>query len=191
MGDWESAISKHPMSSCGPDDLRPFLQWKLIVNIDGTQEYNVGFGNPDNIHLAKFARVHVFIDCTFKCVPKGFTQCMILMIYSPATQMYVPIFWTLLQSKKQAAYYHALQMMICASNWQLEALTYTADFEVGLMNAIKLQFPEGKGLFCLFHWKQAIRRHDYTIYMILNDPMLQNDPTLYLEHIGSFFGKLI
>jgi hypothetical protein len=72
--------------------------------------------------------------------------------------MYVPIFYVLLQSKKTYAYYHALQQCICASDWKLEATTFTSDFEQAIMSQLKQQFPEGVGIFCYFHFKQALGR---------------------------------
>ena len=90
---------------------------------------------------------------------------MIIMIYTPATDMYVPVFFVLLQSKKQTAYYHALQQCICASNWKMEAATYTADFETALYGAMRTQYPEGLPVLCFFHWKQAIRRKLKVIYV--------------------------
>jgi len=85
---------------------------------------------------------------------------MIIMIYSPAHDLYVPIFFILLQSKDQVAYYLALQMAINGSGWKLDAKTKTCDFERALLNALNEQFPEVETptIGCLFHFKQAIRR---------------------------------
>jgi hypothetical protein len=152
-------IKTYPLKCCSTEDERTFLQFYLTVTIDGELQTIIGWGHPDLIHMMKYGKVHLFMDCTFKMVPKGFSQCMILMIYTPATGMYVPVFYVLLQSKKQNVYYHAIQQCICASDWKMEAITYTADFEKAIMSQLKEQFPEGVGIFCLFHWKQAIRRY--------------------------------
>lgn len=85
---------------------------------------------------------------------------MIIMIYSQAHDLYVPIFFILLQSKDQVAYYLALQMAINGSGWKLDAKTKTCDFERALLNALNEQFPETETptVGCLFHFKQALRR---------------------------------
>lgn len=90
----------------------------------------------------------------------GFSQLMIIMIYSQAHDLYVPIFFILLQSKDQVAYYLALQMAINGSGWKLDAKTKTCDFERALLNALNEQFPEVETptVGCLFHFKQALRR---------------------------------
>lgn len=54
---------------------------------------------------------------------------------------------------------------IAATDFNLEALSTSCDFEKALMKAVKAQFscrvqtqvPHHIG--CLFHWKQALRRH--------------------------------
>ena len=85
---------------------------------------------------------------------------MIIMIYSQAHDLYVPIFFILLQSKDQVAYYLALQMAINGSGWKLNAKTKTCDFERSLLNAMNEQFPEAETptVGCLFHFKQALRK---------------------------------
>lgn len=153
-------IKSHPMKDVDlfPKGCGAFLQFALTVNIDGELQTILGWGHPQLINLLKNGKVNLFVDCTFKVVPKGFTQLMILMMYHPGSEMYVPVFFVLLQSKKTCAYYHALQQCICASDWKLEAMTFTSDFEQAIMSQLKHQFPEGVGIFCLFHFKQALLR---------------------------------
>jgi hypothetical protein len=86
---------------------------------------------------------------------------MIIMVYMPMYDMYIPIFHILLSGKSELVYYEALQGVISASGWTLEAGFYTCDFEVALINACKSQFREVDGSKfkgCVFHWKQACRR---------------------------------
>jgi hypothetical protein len=142
-------IKSHPMKDVDlfPQGTGAFLQFTLTVNIDGELQTILGWGHPQLINLLKNGKVHLFVDCTFKVVPKGFTQLMILMMYYPGTEMYVPVFFVLLQSKKANVYYHALQQCICASDWKLEAMTFTSDFEQAIMGELKHHFPEGVGIF--------------------------------------------
>ena len=71
---------------------------------------------PDLIHPLKYGPVHVFVDCTFSYVPKGFTQCLVIMAHDKLTSMYVPIFYVLMQSKMEAAYKHAFRLCSVATD---------------------------------------------------------------------------
>jgi hypothetical protein len=156
--DWENAVQNYPLSTCSFDDERLFLQFYLTVRIGTSLEKIIGWGHPDLIFLTKYGPVNLFVDCTFKVVPKGFSQLLVLMIYSSATDMYVPIFFILLQSKHEDAYYHAIQQAICATEWKLEAKTKTCDFEQALIKALRCQFPGDEFVLCTFHWKQSLKR---------------------------------
>jgi hypothetical protein len=158
FGDWERQIVCHPTASVSVDDTRPFLQFKLAVNIDNHLENLVGWGHPDLINLCKHGPCHLFCDATFRIVPTGFEQCFIIMMFTAASEMYVPLFFVLLQSKTESAYYHAIQQAINLSDWKLEALSVSADFEKAILNAIKSQYPHATIVGCLFHWLQALRR---------------------------------
>ena len=72
--------------------------------------------------------------------------------------MYVPVYYVLLQNKKELTYRHALQACISSSEGKIQATTYTSDFEHGIMSSMKAEFPAGVAVGCLFHWKQAIKR---------------------------------
>lgn len=80
------------------------------------------------------------------------------MVFDPASELYVPVFFILLQSKNYETYWTALHMCICASQWKMEASSETSDFEVALCKAIKQQFPTAFSVKCYFHFKQANRR---------------------------------
>jgi hypothetical protein len=53
------------------------------------------------------------------------------MIYCSAYRIYLLIFYVLLQSKEKNVYNHAFQMCIAATDWQLNGLTVTCDYEAG------------------------------------------------------------
>lgn len=78
------------------------------------------------------------------------------MGYDPAYDLYLPIFYVLLQGKEQATYWHMFDMVTMQCDLQIEPRTVTCDFELGLLNAVREQFPV---VGCLFHWKQALRRN--------------------------------
>lgn len=150
-------ISSHPIVNCREGDERLFLLFNVTVNVEQKLSKMVGFGHPDLIHKLKHGPTHVFIDCTFACVPKDFSQCLVIMGHDKATSMYVPIFYVLLQSKKERVYMQALQLCMAASDDQMQVISSTCDFEKGLMNAVKSEF-KAPVVGCEFHWKQAMRR---------------------------------
>ena len=46
----------------------------------------------------------VFIDGTFYCVPLGFYQLVIIMVYDAARRLYTPVWYILLDGKHEAIY---------------------------------------------------------------------------------------
>jgi hypothetical protein len=89
------------LSLCSTEDPRLFLQFSLDVNIDGEIKKLVGFGHPRLIQYIAYNKVHIFIDCTFSMCPKGFYQCLIIMIYVLGLEKYIPVFFCLLPNKKE------------------------------------------------------------------------------------------
>ena len=54
--------------------------------------------------LLRYGACPTFIDGTFFCVPHGFKQLIIILCYIAAYDLYVPMWWILLDSKKQIVY---------------------------------------------------------------------------------------
>jgi hypothetical protein len=108
--------------------------------------------------LASKGGLNLFIDCTFDVVPHPFTQMMVIMLYDEATQLYLPVFHVLLQSKHEDAYIEAIHQCIVAANHKMDGISITCDFEKGLINACKSQFPRAFTVLCEFHFKQCLRR---------------------------------
>ena len=166
-GDWVGRILTHPFSTVFINDERHFIQFMLTIPVPMKLANNpnyteiqkiIGWGHPDLIFQMKHGKVNLFVDCTFKCVPRGFMQCLIMMMYSYDYNTYIPVFYVLLESKTELVYHHALEQCIGASDWKLDASTVSCDFETGLINQCKFQFRSTKIVGCLFHWLQALRR---------------------------------
>ena len=73
------------MRSYSVTDVRSFLKFSLNYTTATEIETIIGWGHPDLIHLMKYSACPMFVDCTFSCVPKGFKQLFIIMIYTAAT----------------------------------------------------------------------------------------------------------
>ena len=123
--DWESLIRSPPLVYAETNDIRSFLQFSLTSVIADELRTMVGWAHPDLIFLLKGAPVNLFVDCTFKMVPRGFDQCLILMIYERATGLYIPIFYVLLQGKHEDVYIHAIQNIISQCGWKIRAASFT------------------------------------------------------------------
>ena len=156
--DWESIIQSYPLVHCSDSDERLFLQFNCNINIGGdTLQKIIGWAHPDILFHVQNYPMNLFFDCTFH-VPTGFEQCLIIMVYLPQFDEYVPLTWILLQSKSRNAYQAALMHSIAMCDWHLNASSICTDFETGLYDAARSNFPEAKTILCYFHWKQAIRR---------------------------------
>ncbi|KAF4130851.1 hypothetical protein GN958_ATG19957, partial [Phytophthora infestans] len=51
------------------------------------------------------------IDGTFKCVPRGFYQCLIVMVDDPARNMYTPVYFALCTSKTETMHKDILNLI--------------------------------------------------------------------------------
>ena len=122
-------------------------------------ESAVSWANPALLGILQIPNIHLFVDGTFRSVPKGFAHCFIVMAYDNTTKAYVPIMYTLMTSMTEYAYTNLLHNLIVASDYKLNPSSITCDFEVALRNAIKDQFPGATINGCLFHFKQACRRY--------------------------------
>ncbi|KAE9191822.1 hypothetical protein PF004_g21497 [Phytophthora fragariae] len=152
------AIESVPTRNVAEDDTRPFLQFSVVHTVGCGQHRYLGFGHPDLVRLLRYSSSALYIDGTFKMVPRPFTQCLIVMIKDPGVDVYVPAMYVLLDSKQQEVYWNALNYVIIQIGRLLEPATVTCDFERGLMNAVTDQFPLVKIVGCLFDWKQTLRR---------------------------------
>ena len=136
-----------------------FLQFNATFpnDCDGKLECMIGFGNPPLFRTLRGCK-RMFIDGTFKFVPKPFYQCLIIMIFDDQTDAYVPVFYILLTSKTKQIYIQALRWVQISVDQQINPVSVTCDFEIALQKAIVSTFPSAVINRCFFHWKQAIRQ---------------------------------
>jgi len=165
FGDWEVMIMTAPLIIANPSTGSTFLQFNSSCAIeDGSgqvvMEKFIGWGHPELLFHLRTGALNMFVDCTFKTVPRGFYQLLILMAYLPAYETYVPMFYVLMQSKKYNAYKYVLSHMVLQTDWKLLPKTITCDFEKALIKAVKEEFQRDNVPLkaCEFHWKQCLRR---------------------------------
>ena len=116
------------------------------------------FSHHSLSRFLKRRNINIFIDGTFKCVPKQFYQCLILIVEDDETDLFIPVSFFLVDTKESWAIWHFLNMSLQLSNCTLKPKSIMTDYEKGLVKTIKEFFPKSQIFGCLFHWKQALRR---------------------------------
>ena len=66
---WEAAIRSPPLVNCSDSCKQKFLQFDLIFNLEEESSRIIGWAHHIFIHLLKQGDKHIFVDCTFDCVP--------------------------------------------------------------------------------------------------------------------------
>lgn len=102
--------------------------------------------------------VTLFIDGTFRCVPKGFHQCVVVMAEDRARCLFVPVYYVLCSNRTEETYWELLDQVIKSTDNNLQPAEVVCDFELGLIKGVQAQFPNAEVIGCLFHFKQALRR---------------------------------
>lgn len=162
---------EHALYKNIPDTGQSFLQCNLTIPhpTDCTKvDRIIWFGHPTLIMLLN-GRVDAFIDATFKVVPRGFYQLLVVMVKDVQTKMFVPVMYGLMTGKTKMLYFQALHFLVSATKWQFNPRRISCDFEDALISQINNQFPspdsgrcapdDGCDINgCLFHLKQAWRR---------------------------------
>lgn len=118
----------------------------------------IGWAHPTLLQLLKYRRTTLFVDGTFRCVPRPFHQCVVIMCHDRASGCYVPVFYALATGRSQTIYWNIFHFVIVATDHRLDAESITCDYEGALLAAIRDQLPHATINGCLFHWKQAIRK---------------------------------
>jgi hypothetical protein len=145
--------------SLSKTDRRPFLQFNVSeTNDHGKVRRMLGFGRPDLARILRHPRCTVFIDGKLKMAPPGFAQCLIVMCYDPSMDLYIPVFYVLVDGKDRDMYCNVLNWVILRTDRRLEPTAVVCDFELAHINAVRGQFPDTTLAGCLFHLKQALRK---------------------------------
>ncbi|ETI50576.1 hypothetical protein F443_05902 [Phytophthora nicotianae P1569] len=92
-GDVYEAILSPSVRCVSDKDPRSFLQFSVVYLTHATTGIHrmIGFGHPDLSLIQRYPKITLFIDGTFSVVTKPFSQCLIVMAFEPAINLYVPI----------------------------------------------------------------------------------------------------
>ena len=89
----EEALLKY--SEFSETDRRSILIFNNKVKLpSGEFTHMIGFAHPSLVLECTGHPLNVFIDCTFHVVPvgTGFKQMMVVMVFLPQYELYVPVF---------------------------------------------------------------------------------------------------
>ena len=98
--------------------------------------------------------IHLFIDGTFKCWPKVWSQLLNLALYHREKKLYIPVGHVLMQTKAREGYDVCIRWF--KEKLGLEADYITTDFEPALMSASNDIFPNAKLVPWFFHFTKAL-----------------------------------
>ncbi|XP_050057446.1 uncharacterized protein LOC126550282 [Aphis gossypii] len=138
-----------------------FYQGPLIVN---GLFVGVLFCNKHHIESIQNELHNVTIsgcDGTFKTVPKTLdNDCYQLFTFQVIHRnASFPMVYAILTGKTEEIYVGLFKYVRNVLPLQYDKLTIITDFELGLINAIRLVFPESSHQGCYFHYCQSIVRH--------------------------------
>ncbi|OWY97989.1 hypothetical protein PHMEG_00031359 [Phytophthora megakarya] len=75
------------------------------------------------------------------CAPK-FKQCIVFTTYSRSTKGYYPAARVLCTSKRYEMYFHAILLVLDATDYAMDPEFTYCDFKAGLIRAIRDHFPD-------------------------------------------------
>jgi hypothetical protein len=109
MGDNIGTVKNLPECNRMKDLDQPFLHWttclphtKRKVNMRATM-----YANPELLGLLN-GNVHIFVDATFTCAPHPCHQCLIIIVFNPRTNTYIPVIYTLMTHRFEELYMHVI-----------------------------------------------------------------------------------
>ena len=120
---------------------------------------------------------HFFIDSTFK-KPKDYYELFIVMFIDILTDKSYPVFYAILSYKTEYIYKEVLRKICNILEIDINKnndITITIDFEVALINAIKIIFGNIRIIGCLFHYKQNLIKNARSLGLLKN---INKDKTL-------------
>ena len=112
------------------------------------------FSTARNLQVLSTCR-HLYADGTFKTVPSIFEQ--LYTVHGVKNGLTIPLIYALLPNKREQTYIEVWkEIKVLAPNLAIDSILI--DFEPGMINAIKKEFPQSANYGCFFHFCQCIYR---------------------------------
>jgi hypothetical protein len=158
-------IHSNKFSNISSTDSRKFLRFDFTYATQNTHllEKNklhriLLWSHPDLFPMLKRAAIRMHIDGTFRCVPRPFTQCVIVLMHDDETELNVPVVYGLVDSKETWTYWHLFHLCSVLADCRMDPKYITSDFEGSIIQATKEYFPKAIHIGCDFHMKRAIKK---------------------------------
>ncbi|EGZ12607.1 hypothetical protein PHYSODRAFT_337026 [Phytophthora sojae] len=159
-GDIHGVVEVPPFSKV-KDSAIPFFRFHLVTAHPDPKKAPsrvLGWAHPALKELLLYNSVSLFLDGTFRSVPRGFRQCLILMVDDPARNLFTPVYFVLCTSQTESMYDDILHLIYRDTGKKLNPAEIVCDFEFSLISSVQTRFPNAEVVGCFFHFKQAIRR---------------------------------
>eukprot|EP00577_Skeletonema_sp_RCC1716_P008605 CAMPEP_0113415324 /NCGR_PEP_ID=MMETSP0013_2-20120614/24503_1 /TAXON_ID=2843 ORGANISM="Skeletonema costatum, Strain 1716" /NCGR_SAMPLE_ID=MMETSP0013_2 /ASSEMBLY_ACC=CAM_ASM_000158 /LENGTH=727 /DNA_ID=CAMNT_0000302267 /DNA_START=447 /DNA_END=2630 /DNA_ORIENTATION=+ /assembly_acc=CAM_ASM_000158 len=157
----------------------------------------VSFSHTKLMKMMKSDKLQTQVDCTFRCCPKPFYQCLIWVLWDRQVEMFVPCYWVLMTGKTAACYDVAFHMIKTDLNGDFNPYVVGIDFERNFINMVKKHWPDANLVGCFFHFKQAIRQYlkselcfpDKVVSLMMRKGMIDLATVLPADDVNSINGK--
>ena len=130
----------------------------FIVKEAISGERIIGFCSKVGLKIL-FEAEDIFIDGTFDSCPNPFTQ--VITIHGLKSEVACACGFFLALSKKQITYttmITCLKQIAVRDNKEFTPKNVHCDFEIALINAVKISIPKARCCGCYFHYSQALLR---------------------------------
>ena len=101
--------------------------------------------------------LHLFIDGTFKCWPRTWTQLLNVWVFHRGKNLYIPIAHILMQTERYEGYITVLNWI--KETFEINPKFITTDFEQALMKSSKEVFSDSMLVPWFFHFAKALWMH--------------------------------
>lgn len=155
-------IQTEPHCFVSWEDQHHFVQ--CVTNVkdkESSKSYSefLIFGHPNLIKKLKVKGAQWNVDGTFSVCTDDYYQLVVIMTHDQENKYNLPVLYILMTSKTESMYRRVFEEVRSLTDYAASPGNVLCDFEKALMNALRKVFPEAIVRGCLFHWKQAIRRH--------------------------------
>ncbi|TYZ61828.1 hypothetical protein PybrP1_007585 [[Pythium] brassicae (nom. inval.)] len=106
----------------------------------GAVERLIGWGHPVLIDKLKRKASSLCIDGTFKCVPRPFHQCVVVMVYNRSSALFLPTIYILCTSRTAQMYRNTLIFVEHLTDGLLKPERVVRSFESPLLDAMLTRF---------------------------------------------------
>ncbi|POM67456.1 Hypothetical protein PHPALM_16541, partial [Phytophthora palmivora] len=121
-----------------------FFQFHFTYYEDEVLHRVIGWSHPLLMDRLKQRHCSLFVDATFRCVPTQFYQLVVVMMYGPISDLYLPVWYVLTSMKTSQIYEHIFHYICVASKKRLDPAHIVCDFEFAMIKAVKDQFPDSR-----------------------------------------------